>query len=600
LQSARVAVVSLVLLGSGRAQVTERVSLDYLGHQSPGGGWLPPGAAISDDGRFVVFNSPSVLVPSDTNSAWDVMVRDRLARTTELMSVDSAGTVGNGFSGEYGICISPDGRFVAFESRANNFVPGDTNWASDVFLHDRLTGKTDRVSVGTGGVQGNGPSFYPSMSADGRYVAFTSAASNLVHGDTNGHWDVFVHDRETDETERVSLATNGTQGDDDSYRPAISADGLVVAYESLASNLVSGDTNGHWDVFLTERLLHDTQRVSVSTSGTQGNGDSWACSVSRDGRYVAFTSFASNLVAGDSNMGTDVFLHDRMLGTTECVSIGTNGTPGNSSSGMAGDHCMSPDGRFVSLYSGSTDMIPGDPLQAGAVVRDRWLGTTERVGVTTGGTVPSSGSCGPDALSSDGRYVVLGSDASDLVPGDTNGNEDIFVHDRFSAGFTSLCEPGNSGVIGCPCSNPPSGPDRGCDNSSGTGGASLSASGIAYLSMDDLYFTTTGEGPIATSLLLQGDAPNANGSVYGQGVRCAGGRLVRLFVRRAVGGGVRVPDFGAGDPAISARSASKGDVIQPGRSRWYLVYYRDPVVLGGCASSSTFNTTQTGRVTWWP
>jgi hypothetical protein len=126
----------------------------------------------------------------------------------------------------------------------------------------------------------------------------------------------------------------------------------------------------------------------------------------------------------------------------------------------------------------------------------------------------------------------------------------------------------------------------------------LSASGIAYLSMDSLVFATVGEKPTATSILLQGTSSPGAGVVYGQGVRCAGGALRRLFVKTAVGGSITAPDFGAGDPSVAARSAARGDVIQPGQSRWYLVYYRDPNVLGGCPASSTFNATQTGRVDW--
>jgi len=153
-------------------------------------------------------------------------------------------------------------------------------------------------------------------------------------------------------------------------------------------------------------------------------------------------------------------------------------------------------------------------------------------------------------------------------------------------------------VIACPCANPPGGAGRGCDNSSATGGAALSASGVAYLSSDSLVLTTSGERPTAFSIVLQGNTLLANGVVYGQGVRCVGGALKRLFSKNAVAGGITAPDFGAGDPSISARSAAKGDVIMAGQSRWYLVYYRDPVVLGGCPAGSTFNATQTGQVTW--
>jgi hypothetical protein len=175
---------------------------------------------------------------------------------------------------------------------------------------------------------------------------------------------------------------------------------------------------------------------------------------------------------------------------------------------------------------------------------------------------------------------------------------DVFVRDRDISGFTSLCDGGVGGVTACPCANPPAGPGRGCDNSAGTGGAALSASGAAYLSRDSLVFTTNGERPTAFGIVLQGTTALTSGVVYGQGVRCVGGTLLRLYSKTASGGSITAPDFGAGDPTVSARSAAMGDVIQPGQSRWYLVYYRDPTVLGGCPASSTFNATQTGQVDW--
>src|SRR6185369_13690291 len=202
-------------------------------------------------------------------------------------------------------------------------------------------------------------------------------------------------------------------------------------------------------------------------------------------------------------------------------------------------------------------------------LRDRGLGTTEIVSVSSSGAQGNFDSAGA-ALSNDGRYVAIWSFASTLVAGDTNGNPDTFVRDRAPAGFVLHCEPGTGGVISCPCSNPPSGPGRGCNNSSATGGASLSAAGAAYLSTDSLVFTTSGEKPTATSILLQGTTGLTSGVVYGQGLTCVGGSLLRLFVKNAVAGSMTAPDLGAGDPTVSARSAAKGDVIQSGNSRWYL------------------------------
>ena len=171
-------------------------------------------------------------------------------------------------------------------------------------------GDTTRVSVASDGAQGNGYSYHPSISADGRYVAFESYATNLVSGDTNGYIDVFVHDRQGGGTTRVSVTSDGAQGGTGSWNPSISADGRYVAFMSAASNLVSGDTCCS-DIFVHDRQSGQTTRVSVASDGAQGNNHSWYPSISADGRYVAFHSYASNLVSGDTNSAPDVFVHDR-------------------------------------------------------------------------------------------------------------------------------------------------------------------------------------------------------------------------------------------------------------------------------------------------
>ena len=553
---------------------------------------------MSKDGRFVAWFSLSTnLVLGDTNLNADVFVRDRLLSSTKCVSVDSNGNLGDKTSGLYGIWVSPSGRFVAFESRATNLVPGDTNGVSDVFVHDMLTGKTERESVGSTGAQGNRNSQYPSISADDRYVAFTSDSTNLVSDDTNGSLDVFVHDRQTGETERVSISSTGVQGDGDSYVPAISADGRFVAFESIAGNLVPGDTNNTWDVFVRDLQAGTTERVSVGSGGTEGDSFSWSASISADGRFVAFTSRADNLVSGDTNGSSDVFLRDRLLGTTERVSLASDGAEGN---GHSGGGPVSDDGRYVAFTSFATNLVPGDRWPFPRIyVRDRVASTTERVTTGLGGSQPD-GFSSSFAMSADGRYVAFESDATNLVPGDTNGASDIFLYDRSATGFTSLCAPGAEGVHACPCSNPPATSASGCDNSSATGGAVLSASGVAYLSVDSLVFTTSGENASALSTLFQGTSAAQPGIVFGQGVRCVAGPLVRLYTKDASGGAVMVPDLAAGDPTVSSRSRSLGIDVRPGSPYDYFVAYRDPVVLGGCPPQSTFNTTQAAQISWWP
>jgi Tol biopolymer transport system component len=583
----------LLLGGTGWAQTTWRLSVGAGGAQSNG---LSEGPALSGDGHYLAFQSAaSNLVSGDTNLLQDTFVRDLQLGTNERISVDSSGTEANGASSD--CAISADGRFVTFQSAATNLVPSDTNAATDVFVRDLQSGTTARVSVSSAGSQAQGFSALSAISADGRFVAFQSGAANLVSGDTNGLFDVFVRDLQLGTTERVSISTSGAQASGSSFEPSVSADGRFVAFYSDAANLVSGDTNAVNDIFVRDRQLGTTERVSVDSGGVQGNAYSTECVISGDGRFVAFQSGASNLVSGDTNAANDIFVRDRQLGTTERVSISTSGVQAN---GISDHACISADGRFVAFGTSATNLVPGDTNGLrDVVVRDRQLGTTLRGSRSwLGGQANSD--CRISSLPDDGSFVVFSSGAGNLVPGDSNSAYDLFGHDLGASGFVSICEPGAGGVVGCPCSNAASGPGQGCNNSLGTGGASLGVAGDATLSADTLMFGTYGELATATSIVLQGNAEIPAGAVFGQGVRCAGGSLKRLFVKTASGGSIVAPNTGQGDPTVSARSAALGDPIGAGQSRWYLVYYRDPVVLGGCPAASTFNATPTGRVNWSP
>jgi Tol biopolymer transport system component len=418
----------LILLPSAGAAVgvTTRLSVGPGGAQADGRSFVP---ALSADGRYAAFYSDATnLVTGDTNSARDVFVRDLNTGETTRVSVGAAGVEASGDSFEP--AISADGRFVAFSSAATNLVPGDSNDANDVFVRDRQANTTTRVSVGLAGANANGGSDAPSISADGRYVAFTSAATNLVEGDTNGQRDAFVFDRQTGVTTLASLSFTGEQAILDSFTPELSADGKVLVFTSFASNLVSFDDNEGSDVFVRDLQAGTTTRVSEYTGGFQAEGDSQRPAISADGRYVAFDSDAWNLAWGDTNDTFDIFVHDRQTGYTTRVSVDDSG---GQSDGPSYRASLSADGRYVSYYSDASNLVAGDTNGSSDVILyDRNSGAVRRLSVAGGGGEANGNSLRP-ALSGNGRLVVFESDASNLVAGDSNQFTDIFVNDRLAA-----------------------------------------------------------------------------------------------------------------------------------------------------------------------
>ncbi len=402
---------------------TIRASVSSTGQQADNINFNP---CISADGRYVTFRSFATnLVSGDTNAAWDVFTHDRVTGETARVSVSSTGQQANGNS--QFCCISSNGRHVAFESEATNLVSSDSNSAADIFVHDTKTGETVRVSVSTSGQQGDASSWRPSISADGRYVAFQSDATNLVSGDSNSATDIFVHDRVTGKTVRVSVSSSGQQGNASSWRPSISADGRYVAFQSDATNLVSGDSNSATDIFVHDTKTGETVRASVSSGGQQGNSDSSYVSISADGRHVSFHSSATNLVSGDSNGHIDVFVRDLVANKTVRASVSSGGQQGDADSHAPS---ISEDGRCVAFYSDATNLVSGDGNSAADVfVRDMEKDETVLVSVSSSGQQGDATSQEP-SISDDGRYVTFYSSATDLVSDDTNGYNDVFVHDR--------------------------------------------------------------------------------------------------------------------------------------------------------------------------
>ena len=343
--------------------------------------------------------------------------------TITRVSVDSAGNQGNRDS--YSPSISADGRFVAFTSLASNIVPGDTNNTFDIFVRDRLTNTTTRVSVDSAGNQGNSFSNSPSISADGRFVAFTSEASNIVPGDTNSKPDIFVRDRLTNTTTRVSVDSAGNQGNDGSNSPSISADGRFVAFNSDASNLVPEDTNGYRDIFVRDTLTNTTTLVSVDSAGNQGNFFSFTPSISADGRFVAFSSFASNIVPGDTNNTDDIFVVD-----TSSTPKVINGTPGNDNqTGTSGNDIINGlEGSDVLTGLRASDVLNGgdgnDILYGGkgSDTLNGGLGNDNLVGGAGNDVFVLGAGLGVDTFSDFGN----GQDTIQLINGLTFGQLSIF------------------------------------------------------------------------------------------------------------------------------------------------------------------------------
>lgn len=347
------------------------------------------------------------------------------AVSTYRLSRSTAGVQANADS--FAGSSSSSGRTVVFSSVASNLVPGDTNHVADVFVRNRMKGRTHRISVSSSGVQANGASDQPTISATGRYVAFASDASNLVPGDTNSTSDVFYRDLAANTTRRVSVATGGAQSDGSSGNPQISADGRFVVYTSEATNLVANDTNGVQDVFIWSRVTGTTTRVSVSSTGVQANGETWNAYVSGNGNVVAFSSNAGNLVAHDTNGTTDAFLWKRATGAVHRIDVSIRGAQIGKGAVVS---AISADGSCVLFASDSPYLVRGDHNgHADAFV---WNRTTNRIRLVTRATdgTEQNGDLFAAAISSDGRYVVFVSDATNLVPTATNGHQDVYLRDR--------------------------------------------------------------------------------------------------------------------------------------------------------------------------
>src|SRR5688572_5220620 len=415
--------------------VTEWVSVSSDGtganHQSD----MP---AISGDGRFVAFVSlADNLVPEDTNGFADTFVHDRLTNITERVSVSNRGRQGNNHSGLIGVAaypaISGDGRFVAFVSQADNLVSKDNNGNADVFVRDRLLGTTERVTVNSAGEEADIGGEGPAISADGRFVAFQSQAQNLVPGGNPFLFvdQVYVHDRETGTTEIVSVNAAGEPGNSLNVQPDISADGRFVVFSSFADNLVPGSQSSSLQIYLRDRETGTIERITEDAAGEPGDGSSVDPTVSLDGRFVAFQTNSGNLI-GDGDHESHILVKDRVTGAFERVSATSTGEPAD----LLSEHPdITADGRFVTFFSLATNLVPGDTNNRRDIfVRDRQTGTVVRVSVSTAGEQGNSESEWP-TISDDGLVTAFQSSADNLVP---NANGGIFVHDDRAAADLSV------------------------------------------------------------------------------------------------------------------------------------------------------------------
>lgn len=428
---------ALTVAATGRTNDFDLISVRAVGAGSGNGPSLNP--VLSTNGQFVAFVSDATdLVAGDSNGKRDVFWRDRGTGTTRLVSRTTLGTSGNGESDSP--TISADGRYVAFHSRASDFVTGDTNASHDVFVWDSQSDTVTLVSRTPVGRSGAGDSFSPKLSASGRTVIFLSTAGDLVSQDANNTSDVFSFNLDTGAMTLVSVNLNGFSGNGACGVPVMSADGRHVAFLSRASDLVTNDFNTLNDVFVRDLQTGITRLVSVNAAGTgSGNRLSFDPVMSADGRIIAFGSQATDLVAlPDSNNFPDVFVRDIQLGITRLASVNRLGTASGGNNGVPSilpasfNPFVSADGSKVLFTSLAEDLVVGDSNAKQDIFLYDVVGQTNTlISVNKFGTGSGNGASGvtPQSLSTDGRYVAFFSDASDIGSADLNGRTDVFLRD---------------------------------------------------------------------------------------------------------------------------------------------------------------------------
>lgn len=380
--------------------------------------------SASVDGRLVAYTATE-----SGRGFSDVFVYDRIKGTSAKVSVSSTGVEANGESDEPS--LSADGRYVAFISEGTN-LGGGTTATADVFVHDLELGTTTQVSLNSAGGFPNSPFRSPSLSDDGRFVAFTTSANNIDSTVTsNGKWQIYVRDLKTGINSAVSITNAGLVGDENSLAPSISADGRYVAFKSAATNLVAGDANLYWDIYVHDRLNRTTRRVSVSSTGGDTNGNSDSCSISANGRFVAFNSTAGNLVSSTGGAFAQTYVRDLETEQTSRVSVSSLGEPADGRyQASAPRPSLSGEGRYAMFSSQSPNLVANDTNGTWDVfVHDRKTGATSLLSQSPLGVVGNAAS-DYGTLSQDGTTVLFLSSATNLISGATPGNLSLYVSNR--------------------------------------------------------------------------------------------------------------------------------------------------------------------------
>ena len=383
---------------------------------------------MTTDARYIVFDSyADSLVVGDDNGLRDIFLFDATLDTLELVSGGLSGADANNESRTPS--ISDDGRFVTFLSLATNLVAGDTNGFLDVFVYDRDLDSIERVSLtDLGGQITDGHASSAHISGNGRYVTYSSEGTDVMSGgDLNiEDTDIFVFDRDLDTTERVTENTLGVQADNSSDGPIITPDGRYVTFISVASNLATGDTNGEYDVFVRDRNTDITEAVSINDDGDFSAAGCDSSSISSDGRYVVFRcANSSDWVEGLPGGIDGVFIYDRNTDNISLISVAKDGTAPD---GNSYNPFISGDGRYVLFSSDATNLIPNDTnARTDYFIKDILTGLISRISESADG-VESDGDTtkARTKLTENGGYSIFISGATNLVTGDTNDVYDIF------------------------------------------------------------------------------------------------------------------------------------------------------------------------------